>query len=247
MAIALDFDDELSLNWDEDMHITGRSIPADYSKWGLQILDWDSTFKKRLKKLSVTDLGIPFQYLEAIPNWEKAADWKDPGEIMGRFEAPAVYGSSGAQEFSFKMIYNAEAKLNDGASTHWTLENMEVYTRRLQSLVFPQYDGRYAPPTKLLFNVGNIYKNVPIVVKNVSVENLAPFDTFSGLSRYREITIQARVSYPMYQGIGQTAVYTAYDGVSVSGKKGSETFAYESLDKQWVPGSTSSNPWNNEF
>lgn len=247
MAVTLDFDNELALNWNPDFMIIGKPVPPNAMQWGLKILDWDGNFTKRLKRLKVSDLTIPFQYLEAIPNWDKGADWKDVGEIMGRFESPSIYASSNTQEFSFNIIYYAEALYNEGAKTHWTLENIEVYVKRLQSLVFPQYDGKYSPPMKLLFNIGNIYKDIPVVIKNVSVESMPPYDTLSGLPRMRKISVSARVSYPMYQGIGQMSVYTAFDGVSASGKKGTEVFAYESLDKQWKPGTSSTNPWNTEF
>jgi hypothetical protein len=245
--VTLDFDNELTNNWDSDYHVTGKSVPADSSKWGLKILDWDNSFKKRLKKFKVTDLAIPFQYLDTIPNWDKGADWKDIGDIMGRFEPPVVYGNSGGQDITIVMIYYAEALQNAGASTHWTLENIEMYVKRLQSLVYPQYDGRYAPPMKLLFNIGNIYKNIPIVVKNVSVESTAPFDTVSGLPRMRKITLNTRVNYPMYQTFSQAGIYTTWDGVRTNGKNGSEIFAYEKLDSTWTEGSSSNNPWNTQF
>lgn len=247
MAVVLDFENELALNWDPNFHITGRSISPNCMKWGLKILDWDDNFKKRLKKFKVTELGIPFQYLEAIPNWEKTADWKDVGEIMGRFESPSIYASSGAQEFSFSMLYYAEALQSEGSKTHWSLENIENYTRKLQSLVYPQYDGRYGPPMKLLFNIGNIYKNIPIVIKSVNIEHQAPYDTLTGLARMRKVTIAARVSYPMYQSIGQMQVYTSWDGVNPTGRNGSEIFAYEALSDKYKPGSTSNNPWNTSF
>ena len=62
--IAVDFNNTLAGNWDERMHLTGQSIPANSHIWGLNILDWDSSFTTRLKAISTADLSIPFQYLE---------------------------------------------------------------------------------------------------------------------------------------------------------------------------------------
>jgi hypothetical protein len=247
MALKVDFK-VLGNNWNPNMHITHQSIPANCEIWGLKILDWDKSFKKRLKQYSVADLKIPFQYLESIPAWEKGADWKDVGEIMGRFETPAIYSASNAQELTLTMLYHAEALKNqESTKTHWTLENIEIYIKRLQSLMFPQYDGRYSPPTKVLLNIGNIFRNVPLIIKNVSVESTGPYDTLTGLPKMREITLAARVSYPMYQSIGQLQVYTAYDENTDENKYGNEVFAMEVLDNKWQPGSTTSNPYSSAF
>jgi len=249
MGVYVDFENELTLNWDPKLHEMGASVPANCEIWGLKIIDWDNSFSDRMARFTEADLRIPFQYLEAIPDWTKGANYTDISDIMGRFEPPSVYSNSGAQEISFKMIYNAEAlKNSEGTRTHWTLENIQQYIKRMQSLVFPQYDGRYSPPTKVFFNIGNIYRNVPLIIKNIQVTQKEPFDISTGLARMVEISVSGKVDYPMYQGIGQMTVYTAWDSARGSGDKyGSEVFAYESLDPKYNPASGASNPFTSAF
>lgn len=249
MAVYIDFDSELTLNWDPAMHRTGSPMPANAEIWGLKILDWDNAFTERMEQFTEADLRIPFQYLEQIPNWDKGANWNDVGDVMGRFESMAVYSNSGAQELSLTLIFHAEALRNGvGVRTHWTLENIEMYTKRLQSLVFPGYDGKFSPPNKVLLNIGNIWRNVPLIVKNVSVEHQAPFHWETGLPMMRKITVQCRTSYPLWQGIGNMSVYTAWDEARGVGERvGSEVFAFEALDDTWSPGRNSSNPFDSAF
>ncbi len=248
MAVFIDFENELTQHWDERIHRLGQSIPANCEIWGLKILDWDNNFAERMERFTEADLKIPFQYLEQIPEWDKSATYNDQGDIMGRFEPPSIYSNSVPQEISFVMKYHAEALKNEGSKTHWTLENIEQYVKRMQSLVFPQYDGRYSPPTKVLFNIGNIYRNVPLVIKNVQVTYNAPFEITTGLSRQVNISVQGKVDYPMYQGIGQMAVYTAWDGNRTMGDKyGSEIFAFENLDPEYDPATGVTNPWQSAF
>lgn len=247
--LYVDMENMLASNWDERMHETHKPMPANAQIWGLTLFDWDGSFKKRLKKISTTDMSIPFQYLESIPNWDKSADWKDVGEIMGRFETPAIYAQSNAQEISLSLLYSADAlRTTENTRSHWTLENIELYTKRLQSLVYPQYDGRYGAPMKVILNIGNTFRNIPLVIKQVTVEHQAPYDTLTGLSRMRKITVSARISYPMYQGIGQMNVWTAYEyGATDLSKYGPDVFAIEVLDQKWKPGGAGSNPYSSAF
>lgn len=249
MAVYIDFDNELTLNWNEGLHRTGAPLPADCTVWGLQILDWDNSFTERMEEFTEADLRIPFQYMEQLPNWDKGASWSDVGDIMGRFEGPAVYANSGAQDLTLGLTYYAEALRNAaGVRTHWTLENIEMYTKRLQSLVFPAYDGQFAPPCKVLLNIGNIWRNVPLVVKNVSVESMAPFHVGTGLPMLRKVTVQCRTSYPLWQGIGNMTVYTAWDEARGVGERyGADVFAFESLDDKWQPGGQTTNPFETPF
>ena len=249
MPVFVDFENQLTQHWDERIHQTGQPVPANCEIWGLKILDWDNSFSERMERFTEADLKIPFQYIDKIPDWNKGAVWNDQTDIMGRFEPPSIYSNSGPQEISFEMIYNAEALKNSpGIRTHWTLENIEQYVKRMQSLVYPQYDGRYSPPTKVLFNIGNIYRNVPLVIKNVQVAYEAPFDISTGLARNIKISVQSKVDYPMYQGIGQMTVYTAWDNARGVGQKyGGEVFAYEVLDSKYNPASGASNPWQSAF
>ena len=249
MAVSIDFENELTLNWDPAMHTTGRPIPANCEIWGLKILDWDDAFANRIAEFTEPDLRIPFQYLEQIPNWDKSANYTDVNEIMGRFEGPTIYSNSNAQDIQLVLTYYAESLKNDiGVKTPWTLENIEGITKKLQSLVFPQYDGRYGPPNKVLLNIGNIWRNVPLIVKQVSVEHQAPYHVYTGLPLMRKITVTCKTSYPLWQGIGSMSVYTAWDGARGVGERiGSEVFAYEALNNTWMPGNKSSNPFDSAF
>ena len=251
--VRIDFDTELSLNWSQEMHKTGKSIPANAEIWGLKILDWDDSFANRMSEYTTPDLKIPFQYLEQIPNWDKGANWSEVNDVVGRYEGMLIYANSNAQDINLSLTYHAESERNDsGVNTYWTLENIEMITKRLQSLVYPQYDGRFAPPNKVLLNIGNIWRNVPLVIKQVNVEyqnsSGNAFDIKTGLPMLRKISVSCRTSYPMWQGIGSMSVYTAWDETrGIGDRSGNEVFAYEALDNTWVPGRSSTNPFDNAF
>jgi len=226
----------LQPNWDEAYHHTGEPIPPNAFMYGLVILDWDGSFKKRLRRFETNDIKIPFQYLENVPVWQKSANYNEIGDIMGRFEPVNVYSNSGGQDFTLTLIYNAEAMSGGvGVSTKWTLERIEQLVKRIQSLVFPIYsEGNYGPPPKLLMNIGNIYQDVPILIKNCIVESMEPFHVTTGLPLTRKITLECRITYPSWQGISCIDVWTSYEGGA--GTQSGETFAYETLNDKYRPG-----------
>jgi hypothetical protein len=228
----IDFNDVLGNNWDPDFHKTGQKMPMRPTLFGLTVIDWDGQFTKRIRKLGTSDLTIPFQYLESIPAWSKAANFNDISDIIGRFEPLTIYTNSAAQELTLVLIYNAE--LLKGTKTDWSLENIEIFVKRLQSLVFPQYDNNFSDPVKLFLNIGNIYKDVPIRIKNVQVESEAPFHVTTGLPLTRKVTLECRVSYPLWQGLYQSQIWTAYEGNF--GNNGPNVFAYEELGDKYIPG-----------
>ena len=216
----VDFD-AMAVNWDPRYHVTGAPMPANAFMLGLVLLDWDGSFRRRAA-LTEEELEIPFQYVEATPNWEKSANYASVSDIMGRFEDVQIYGNSGAQEFEVKVQYHAEAlHHSDHRETFWSLDNIEVLTKRLQSLVYPQYDGNYQPPMRALLNMGNQVRNLPVAIKRISVENGAPYDVNTLLSMLRTVSISMVTSYPMWQGIGATQVYLAEDT--------NQVFAYEEI------------------
>ena len=209
-------------------------MPTNAFMFGLVILDWDGSFQKRLRKYSsVADLKIPFQYIEEIPPWQKAANWTEVGDIIGRFEPMNVYANSGPMEIQLKLIYLAEAKTSVDSASPWTLEYIETLTKRFQSLVYPAYDGQYSPPPKLLLNIGNVWRDIPVVVKQCAVTNEAPYDIGTLLSHKRTITLDCRISYPTWQGMSNTRIYAAYEGGG--GRYGPDVFAYETLDQKFKP------------
>ena len=71
----------------------------------------------------------------------------------------------------------------------------------MESLVYPQYDEKYNPPNLCLLNVGSIYMDVPVLIKSVTVSHKPPFDTQTMMPRTFQVTLDARISYPLYQAI----------------------------------------------
>jgi len=165
-------------------------------------------------------MGIPFQYIEQMPIWNKTANWNDIGETMGRFESQSVYGNSSAQDLTLSLNYYAESGDNSGLDGYenkfgrntWTLNAIERIKFQIQSLVFPQYDGGFSPPVKCLLNIGNVFVDIPVVIKSVSVEETAPYEVRTMRSMFKKITIEMRTSYPAWQAISASKVWTASDG-----------------------------------
>ena len=123
----------LSNHWDFRYGAAGREAPHNAYMLGLVLIDWDNSFRARNTKIKTSDLQIPFQYIRAIPDWKKAANYGDAGgEIMGRYEQIPMYSNSVNQEFELTIIYQAEALNNYGANAWWTMENIEKYVKRLQ-------------------------------------------------------------------------------------------------------------------
>jgi len=247
----IDFQQILSQNWDTEYHKTGNPIPVNAFMFGMVILDWDGQFKRRIRKYGLTDIKIPFQYIENIPIWSKANNYNEVSDVMGRFEPINVYTNSAAQDFTLTLIYNAEALTSGvGVYTKWTLNYIEELIKRLQSLAFPEYDGQYTPPPKLLLNIGNIHRDTPIIIRNVTIESSEPFHIATGLPMMRKVSLECRVSYPLWQGMSNSRIWSAYEGGT--GRYGPDIFAYETLDQRYRPknkrakrrGSSSNSPFN---
>jgi len=216
---------ENNLLWSEEYHKM-KSVPPNALLFGLSIIDWDKSFSKRIRSYKAKDLHIPFQYIEQIPDWVKGAEWNSISDVIGRFAPQDVYSNSGPIDFDIKLHYYAEANKNtDEYATHWTLENIETYTKRLQSLVYPMYDGLYSPPPKLKLNIGSIYRDIPVIIKNVSIAWKSPYQISTLQSILREITLSCRVAYPSWQAISCPKVYM--------GKSDNAVFAYQQLDKKY--------------
>ena len=211
--------------------------------YGFVIYDWNDQFLKNINKIfyekmlqgktldpNVSNnynmrykhLGIPFQYIEALPQWNKSANWNDVGEVMGRFESQTVYSNSSAQELSISLDYYAESSDDKPEYNEmkkiprninpWTMTLIERIKLQLQSLVFPQYDGQFSPPVKVLLNIGNLFVDVPVVIKNVSIEELPPFEINTLRGMRKKITIEMRTSYPSWQCLSAPQVWTSDNG-----------------------------------
>jgi len=217
--------------WNQDFFSTAITSPVNASLLGLTVIDFDKALRKRKTSISTKDLLIPFQYIEEIPGWQKAANYTDYGDVIGRFEPITMYSNSALQEISINIIYHAEARYNVGAKTPWTLENIEKYQKRLQALMFPMYSKGYSSPPKLKLNIANMFVNVPVYVKSVDVKNEAPYDIVTGLSMTRKIALAMSVAYPMWQALSCENIYVE--------KAGNAIFAYQEADPRKLGRGTS--------
>lgn len=216
----------------------GSKMGMNPHKFGFVIWDWNKQFKTKLKQIwldklsgdglnsidpnayNINQLGIPFQYIEQLPQWNKTANWNDVGEVMGRFETQSVYGNSSAQELSLTLNYYAESandkrrntEYNNSIKNDWTMTLIERVKMQLQSITFPQYDGKFSPPVKVLLNIGNIFNEVPVVIKSVAIEEGPPYEIDTMRAMFKRITIEMRTSYPAWQTISAPKVWTADHG-----------------------------------
>lgn len=176
------------------------SVPMNAWVYGLIIEDRDLS-RNIYKGLRANH--IPFQYMEMVPAKTKGAEY-DSIDTVGRFEKINTYKGSNNSESELILRYYAEGtedpKYNH--KTKWTIEQIDRLVKRLESLVYPAYDGNYGPPNRCLLNIGKSYVDFPIVVKNISVLNKAPFRTSDGLSMFREINLSIMSDYPINQAIG---------------------------------------------
>ena len=221
-----DFDiSKAKARWDsvrrQNIGAAGQPTPFAAKTFGLTINDWDGGLKKRITKLATKDLYIPFQYLEEIPNWEKSSSWSAAETPMGRFEPIQVYANGEAQDVTLDLFYHAETYEDQNT---WSLKFIETMTQRIKSLQYPIYDDEFAAPPKCLLNIGSVFVDVPVAIKQVNVTNSAPYDYQTGLSMLRKITISAVISYPMWQAVSGTQVFASSDAPG-------KVFAYKQLPK----------------
>jgi hypothetical protein len=208
--------------WNGDYHVLSKPVPYNAFLFGLVLIDFTNNFK-RITRVKTSELEIPFQYMDEIPPWAKGANYQEIGDIMGRFEPVNIYSNSGGQDLQLQLHYVSEAKYDAGATTPWTMEKIEKITNKLKSLVYPMYDKTYAPPLKVLLNIGHWFHNIPVLIKNVNVVGEPPIDTETGLPRNRKITLDCRINYPMWQNITAPKVFTGQDSSTI--------FAYEELQE----------------
>jgi len=175
-------------------------------------------------------LKIPFQYLtEGLPSFTKAANYDDTS-VPGRFEGIASYSYSNTVDFQLDLTYVAESqkakiqkkentvaqsleqvikdKYDSGAKKNniWTLEYINSIIPLFESLVYPAYDDQYNPPNLCLLNIGAIFMDLPILVKTVTISHKSPFDIKTMMSRMYQVTLDMRISYPLYQAISSREI-----------------------------------------
>lgn len=103
--------------------------------------------------------------------------------------------------------------------TAWTLEYIESLVLKLKSLVYPQYDGRFSPPNKVLFNAGDLYVDYPLIVKSINIEYDGAFQTSNMMPMMYKITLSCITNYPLYQAISATRIYSGVEGNRIFAQK----------------------------
>jgi hypothetical protein len=222
----------------KSLNKNGNRIGIDPYKFGLILYDFSKQFEKKLKQIKFESmskysqddkykyyywttstktsksLGIPFQYIEKIPDFNKGANYEEISDIIGRFEPLTQYSNSTPHSFSIELIYHAECDEDNTETINndWSIQFIDRIENQLKSLILPQYDGYFSPPCKVLLNIGNIYVDYPLIVKNVSVSYEPPFDVITMKSHIRKITLEVQTSYPAWQALHATQVWTADDG-----------------------------------
>lgn len=196
--------------------------------WSFGLVIQNRKLRGAVKGLRKT--AIPFQYLDqgTLPNFNKQATYEDT-VIPGRFEPIKSYSSSSSNELTLNLVYVAESTeeakplgelsedfatrslqenilgvkyFEEPPKTFWTIEQIDRISAKIESLVFPQYDGRYSPPNFCLLNIGSIFIDFPVIVKSVDIQHVSPFTTRELKSFRRNINITLSSYFPLYQAIG---------------------------------------------
>jgi len=174
---------------------------------------------------TLNQIRIPFQFITSIPTWSKGATYSQD-TVIGRFEPINIYSHSNPQQIKLELIYHAES-LNNG---DWSLQKIEEdYTPKLKSLPYPQYDGRFSPPTPMLLNIGTHWIDVPVIINQVDIEPMGPFDIDGLKSHTIKVIIDLTVAYPIYQAISQSVIIDTSDNTVFAKKEFSSP--YLSADK----------------
>lgn len=144
-----------------------------------------------------------------------------------QFLDPTVQSANMVQNFSRDSSAYARGKINSyfdtiynpkgPPKTPWTIQYIESLVLKLKSLVYPQYDGTFAPPNKVLFNAGDLFVDYPLIVKSITVDHDGPFQIHNMMPMIYKITMSCITNYPLYQAVGATRIY--------SGKEGNRVFA----------------------
>ena len=143
-----------------------EDFPYNASQFGFTILDRQLVSKKN-SETGLRENLIPFQFIgDDIPSIPKQANWDDV-VIPGRFEGVKSYTNSGSSDISIRLIYIALGTKKKGHKTFWNIENIEVLTRKLQALVYPNYSPKFSPPDTVLLNMGSIFIDIPLKIKEL--------------------------------------------------------------------------------
>lgn len=199
-----------------------EDFPYNASLLGFTIQDRNLA-TKRNSELGIRENLIPFQFLgDELPPDSKSATW-DETSIPGRFEPIKHYSQSNSTEISLKLIYVALGTKKRNHKTFWTIENIEILTQKLKSLVFPNYNPKYESPKTVLLNMGSIFIDLPLKIKNITILHKAPHEISDLTGRIKEISVEATVSYPIYQSITAKSIFFS--------EEGNKIFAYKKFSR----------------
>jgi hypothetical protein len=193
-----------------------RTQPMNAWKFGLIIQD------RRLRgsAYGIRKNHIPFQYLGEngdLPNLTKTANYEE-SQVLGRFEPIKMYNNSSDIKFSLNLTYYADgterlsnfpfpgSEVKGPIKSMWTIEQIARISAKIESLVYPQYDGKFSPPRYCLLNIGAIFIDFPIIITSVNVQHLPPYSTRDLTPMRRNITLECTSFYPLYQAIGSDSI-----------------------------------------
>lgn len=188
-------------------------VPFYASVFGLTVYEGASSianFNMTPRGQNLSEKEIPFQYIEGVPNWSKGANYQDTNDILGRYEGFAVYSNSNSQETTITLHYHAERETGYG----WSLENIEKIEKYLQSLVYPTTNIKYAPPPRMLLNIGYLWRNVPVIIRNVNIEFIGPFMADGFRAHQRKITLELKTNYDLGRSMSRDEIISNASGTS---------------------------------
>lgn len=206
--------------------VTGGPQPVPFypNVFGLTVYEGPKSatnFNLAPREANLTSKAIPFQYIDGVPNWSKAANYQDINDILGRYEGYSIYSNSSAQECQLTLHYHAERENGFG----WSLENIERIEKYIQSLVLPTTNKKYAPPPRMLLNIGYLWRSVPVIVRNVTIEYQGPYMADGLRAHQRKITIELRTNYDLNRSMSRDEVLVNADNA----RKRYEIFAARNL------------------
>jgi hypothetical protein len=193
-----------------------RYQPMNAWKFGLIIQD------RRLRgtAFGLRKTHIPFQYLGEngeLPNLQKTANY-DETQILGRFEPLKTYTNSSDIKFTLNLVYFADSterlspfprqgsEMIGPVLSPWTIEQISRISAKIESLVYPQYDGKFSPPRYCLLNIGSIFIDFPILITSVNIQHMTPYSTRDLNPMRRQISLECVSYYPIYQAIGSDSI-----------------------------------------
>jgi hypothetical protein len=158
-----------------------------------------TSYNKKLSQQGIDDLSSGKKLDNLVQNFSRDSDAYARKKINNYFDT----------------IYNPKAE----PKTPWTVEYIESLILKLKSLVFPQYDGRFTPPNKVLFNAGDLFVDYPLIIKTITVDHDGPFQIKNMMPMTYKVTLSCVTNYPLYQAVSATRVYSGVEGNRIFAQK----------------------------